>query len=214
MLAALAEHPSERQVTWLRAARSASEHLFATDVAALLARLRRARNLVFYTAPGGGASGSFVPRGPTTADVAALELTPDAHALVCGPEGFMADLGVALLAAGLPPDHVHTETFGAAARAGRRPHPPAHQPAVGVPVTFARSGLAVRWAPGQGTLLEVAGACDVPAAWSCRSGVCHRCQVALVAGAVAYDPAPLDPPPPGTVLICCTTPRSAVTLDL
>lgn len=214
MLADLAEDPSGAQVTWLQVVRSAAEHLFAHEVTALLAGVRHARSQVFYTAPGDETSGPFIPGRPTATDVEALHLTPDTHALLCGPAGFMADLSAALLAAGLTPDHVHTETFGAATSTGRPPHPPAHHPAIGVTVTFARSGLAVRWAPEHGTMLDLAEACDIPVSWSCRSGVCHRCQVALVNGAVAYDPTPLDPPPPGNVLMCSTTPRSAVTLDL
>jgi ferredoxin len=62
--------------------------------------------------------------------------------------------------------------------------------------------------------LEVAEACDVPANWSCRTGVCHRCETGLVAGAVTYDPAPLDPPADGYTLLCCARPSAPVTLDL
>jgi ferredoxin len=64
------------------------------------------------------------------------------------------------------------------------------------------------------SLLELAEACDVPADWSCRTGVCHRCETALVDGAVDYEPEPLDPPAAGHVLACCARPRTAVTLDL
>jgi ferredoxin len=64
------------------------------------------------------------------------------------------------------------------------------------------------------SLLEVAEACDVPTSWSCRTGVCHRCENALVSGVLAYDPEPLDPPAPGNVLLCCSRPTTAVTLDL
>jgi hypothetical protein len=54
-------------------------------------------------------------------------------------------------------------------------------------VSFARSGLDVRWGPPFQSLLELAEACDVPVRWSCRTGVCHNCETALVAGAVSYQ---------------------------
>ncbi len=49
-------------------------------------------------------------------------------------------------------------------------------------MTFARSGLTVRWPRTQASLLELAEACDVPTRWSCRSGVCHTCVTPLLAG--------------------------------
>jgi hypothetical protein len=35
-----------------------------------------------------------------------------------------------------------------------------------------------------------------------------------MSGAVAYDPAPVEPPAAGDVLICCARPRGDVVLDL
>jgi len=64
------------------------------------------------------------------------------------------------------------------------------------------------------SLLEFAEACDVPVKWSCRTGVCHMCESALIGGSVRYDPEPLDPPAEGNVLICCTRPETEVELDL
>jgi ferredoxin len=63
-------------------------------------------------------------------------------------------------------------------------------------------------------LLELAEACDVPARWSCRTGVCHTCECALIGGAVDYHPAPLEPPAGGNLLICCSQPSGEVEIDL
>ena len=60
----------------------------------------------------------------------------------------------------------------------------------------------------------LAEACDVPADWSCRTGVCHRRESGLVDGSVAYEPEPLDAPAEGQVLLCCSRPRGPVTIDL
>jgi ferredoxin len=81
-------------------------------------------------------------------------------------------------------------------------------------VSLARSGLDVRWRPEFASLLELAEACDVPVRWSCRTGVCHTCETALVAGTVSYRPDPVDAPAGGNVLICCSQPEGDVVIDL
>jgi ferredoxin len=105
-------------------------------------------------------------------------------------------------------------TPGVAAATRRTPHLPAGLPGSGALVSFARSGLSVRWGPTFHSLLELAEACDVPVRWSCRTGVCHTCETALVAGTVSYRPDPIDTPADGNVLICCSRPEGDVVIDL
>lgn len=81
-------------------------------------------------------------------------------------------------------------------------------------MSFARSGVSVRWRADDQSLLELAEACAVPVRWSCRAGVCHNCETGLISGAVSNDPDPLDPPLAGNVLICCSRPSEDVVLDL
>ena len=97
-------------------------------------------------------------------------------------------------------------------RHARRTHRP-EQPGSGPTIEFARSNLAVPWSSDYASLLEFAEACDVPVRWSCRTGVCHNCETALISGTVDYDPDPVEPPADGSALICCsgrtrTCPRS------
>jgi ferredoxin len=54
----------------------------------------------------------------------------------------------------------------------------------------------------------------VPAGFGCRTGVCHPCQGSLVSGEVSYQVEPLEPPPAGQALLCCSHPRGDVALDL
>jgi ferredoxin len=96
----------------------------------------------------------------------------------------------------------------------RPPHPPAGHAGDGPLVLFGRSNLSVRWDPSFGSLLDLAEACDVPAGFGCRTGVCHACESGLVSGEVDYQYDPLEPPPPGQVLLCCTQPRGDLALDL
>ncbi|WP_249938556.1 2Fe-2S iron-sulfur cluster-binding protein [Streptomyces mirabilis] len=96
---------------------------------------------------------------------------------------------------------------------GPAPHQPAGPPGSG-PEAFARSGLTVPWNDAQESLLELAEACDVPVQWSCRTGVCHTCELALMSGTVNYSPDPVEPPAEGNILICCSKPAGGIVLDL
>jgi ferredoxin-NADP reductase/MOSC domain-containing protein YiiM len=225
MLHALAGAKSGRDIWWLHGARSRADEPFADEAAALLAGLPSAHREICFSHPGPGdvQGRDYQTAGRLTAGVlAGLDLPKDAEAYLCGPTAFMADISAALAANGLQAARIRTEVFGAgpsitpgiAPVAARRPHPPAGQPGNGPLVAFARSDLSVRWGPGYASLLEFAEACDVPVRWSCRAGVCHTCESTLVSGAVRYDPAPVDDPAEGNVLICCSQPSQDLVLDL
>lgn len=223
MLHALAAAGSTRDVRWLHTTRSSTEHAFAAEAHELLAGLPHARENVYYTAedPAPGTPG--VQRGRLDlAALAALDLPADATAYVCGPAAFMTAMREALTGLGLAPERVHSELFGTlpAINPGitdvvrATPHPPVTRPGTGPQVTFARSGLTVPWSDEYPNVLEFAEACDVPTRWSCRTGVCQTCVTPLLAGTVSYEPEPLEPPPSGTTLVCCTRPDTDLVLDL
>ena len=146
----------------------------------------------------------------------------DAEFYLCGPTSFLSSLTVALREWGVTASRVHTEIFGPGVHATpgiadaprRPPHLPAGNPGFGPQVSFARSGLAVRWDPKFESLLELAEACDVSVKWSCRTGVCHTCECSLIGGGVEYRPDPVDAPAEGNILICCSQPRVDVEIDL
>ena len=131
-------------------------------------------------------------------------------------------IGAALTARGVAPERVATEAFGAVAvhasgivTAGERtPHAPDGPPGTGPAVTFARSKLAVAWDDRYRSLLDLAEACDVPVGFGCRNGDCHNCESTLLDGAITYSPDPLEPPPDGRILVCCSRPTSSLALDL
>jgi ferredoxin-NADP reductase/MOSC domain-containing protein YiiM/ferredoxin len=223
MLHALAAAGSTRDVRWLHTTRSGAEHAFAAEAHELLADLPHARENVYYTAedPAPGTPG--VRRGRLDrAALAALDLPAGATAYVCGPAAFMTAMQEVLTELGLAPERVHSELFGTlpAINPGitdvvrATPHPPATRPGTGPQVTFARSGLTVPWSDEYPNVLEFAEACDVPTRWSCRTGVCQTCVTPVLAGTVGYEPEPLEPPPPGTVLVCCARPGTDLVLDL
>ena len=96
----------------------------------------------------------------------------------------------------------------------RPPHPPEGPSATGSVVLFGRSDLRVAWDDRYGSLLELAEACDVPVSFSCRTGVCGSCESGVLSGSVEYTTEPLDPPPEGRALLCCSRPVSELTLEL
>jgi ferredoxin-NADP reductase/MOSC domain-containing protein YiiM len=226
MLDSLVSESTSREVWWLHAARCGAEHAFAGDARLLVARLARGHLHVRYSrpAPGDALGRDYDAPGHLSADaVAELGVPRESDFFLCGPPGFMTDVSAGLIAWGVAPARVHTELFGPAdlrapavvsGRPRRLPHQPPGPPGAGPEVVFTRSGLTVRWDDRFDSLLELAEACDVPARWSCRMGVCHTCECGLVDGEVAYDPQPLTPPAKGDALTCCGHPRGDVALEL
>ncbi len=225
MLHALAAARSSRDVWWLHGSRRRADEPFAAESRALLAALPNGHRDICYSSPGPDdvQGRDYDTAGRLSAPVlAALDLPGDADAYLCGPPAFMADMSAALAAEGIQAGRIRTEVFGPdpaitpgiAPVAARRPHQPAGEQGSGPLVAFARSDLSVRWGSGYASLLELAEACDVPVRWSCRTGVCHTCETAVMSGTVSYSPDPVDDPADGDVLICCSQPRGDLVLDL
>ena len=222
MLHVLAAEPSARPVWCVYGARNGSEHPFADEAQALLGQLPDAHRIVCYSHPR-PQDRNFDVAGRVTADVLDQAGVPaDADVYLCGPVPFMHDVAAALTARGGAPGRIRQEIFGPTdpitpgivGAPKRAAHPPPGQPGPGPLISFSRSNLSIAWDPAFASLLELAEACDVPVRFSCRSGVCHTCQTGLVSGEVRYRPDPLEPPEPGSVLICCSQPAGEVTLDL
>jgi ferredoxin-NADP reductase len=225
MLHALAAARSSQDIWWLHGARRRADEPFAVESRALLAELSSSHRHICYSSPGPRdiQGRDYDTAGRLSAPVlAALKLPRDADAYLCGPPAFMADVSAVLAAAGIQAARIRTEVFGAepaitpgiAPAAARRPHPPVGQPGRGPLVAFARSDLNARWDPDYTSLLEFAEACDVPARWSCRTGVCHTCETTVLSGTVGYAPDPVDDPTDGSALICCSQPCDDLILDL
>jgi len=225
MLHALAASRSSREVWWLYGARSAAEHPFAREARELATVLPRARSFVAYSRPGPGdrLGDNYDAAGRLSLEVLQrLGVPRQADFYLCGPPAFLHSFNRDLRTWGVKSGQLHQEVFGPeeggtpgiSMTPARAPHPPAGAAGPGPMVSFARSGLDVPWNPAYQSLLEFAEACDVSVRWSCRTGVCHSCECALIGGSVQYDPQPLEPPTQGNVLICCARPQTIVELDL
>jgi ferredoxin-NADP reductase/MOSC domain-containing protein YiiM len=225
MLHALAAETSTREIWWLYGTRNGREHPFAEEVRGLLEGLANHRSIICYSSPDLQDRPGIDFNSAGRMDVRILkqlDLPRDADFYICGPSTFMSDLTDGLAARGIAPDRIHTEMFGTgpsntpgiAPSQHPAPHVPTGAPGSGPMVSFARSGLNVRWGSSFQSLLELAEACDVPVRWACRTGVCHTCETGLVAGTVGYRPDPLDAPADGNLLICCSQPKGDVVIDL
>jgi ferredoxin-NADP reductase/MOSC domain-containing protein YiiM len=225
MLHALVAEASTREIWWLYGTRNGGEHPFAEETRGLLKALAHRHSHICYSSPDPGDRPKVdfdAPGRLSTRVLQELDLPRNADFYICGPSTFMSDLTAGLAALGVAPDRIHTEMFGAgpsitpgiAASPRQPPHLPAGPPGSGPMISFARTGLNVRWGSSFQSLLELAEACDVPVRWACRTGVCHTCETGLVAGKVGYRPDPVDAPADGNLLICCSQPAGDVVIDL
>lgn len=216
---------STREVWWCYGARSGAEHPFAAEVRELVNKLPHSHSFVAYSNPRGEdrLGQDFDSSGHL--DLSSLrqhQLPKDADFYLCGPAGFLHDFTADLKSWGVSDACIHSEIFGAesskapgiVAASSVSPHPPGGSVGNGPKISFSRSGLTVQWDSRYRSFLELAEACDVPVRWSCRMGVCHACASALIDGTTSYAPEPLDRPAEGNILICCSTPLTAVELDL
>jgi ferredoxin-NADP reductase/MOSC domain-containing protein YiiM len=225
ILHALAAEASTREIWWLHGARNGREHPFVEETRSLLKVLPNSHRHIRYSAPNPDDRPHVDFDAIGRLNMQALDelnLPRNGDFYVCGPSTFMTDLTAGFTAWGVAPSGIHTEIFGArpsntpgvSATPRRMPHLPVGILGSGPLVSFVRSGLSVRWAPQFESLLELAEACDVPVRWACRTGVCHTCETALMEGTVIYHFNPLDPPPRGNALICCSRPKSNIAIDL
>jgi len=225
MLHALAAEKSTRQVWWLFGARNRYDHPFAQESRDLVQLLPHSRSRILYSRPGSDDRKGFDFDGTGRLRVSVLDefgVPRDADFYLCGPPTFLQDLSAGLATWGVVSNRVHKEIFGPgesmtpgiSVEPVRAVHAPAGPAGDGPQVSFARSGLTVRWDAKYQNLLELAEACDVSVRWSCRTGVCHNCESGLISGSVKYDPEPLEPPAAGNALICCSRPREDTVIDI
>ncbi|HSU36546.1 MAG TPA: MOSC and FAD-binding oxidoreductase domain-containing protein [Propionibacteriaceae bacterium] len=225
ILHALHDSHSTREIWWLHGARNRAEHAFAQEARSLIAAMPTAHSRIWYSRPDldDRLGTDYDELGHLSGNAIAATGAPlDGEFYLCGPTGFLTAVRTGLDALGVPSSRVHTETFGALApispgivpQAVRPPHPPTGTAGDGPLVSFVRTGLNVHWSDAYGSVLELAEACDVPVRWSCRTGVCHTCETALLEGTVAYTPEPLEPAATGNLLVCCSQPRTDLAVDL
>lgn len=115
LLHELAEEGGERPVWFIHGASDGARHVLSKETRDLADR-RQAVTLHFaYSSPGDDDTlgRDFDSEGRIDGQlVTALVDAPDAHYLLCGPTEFMAGIQDALECNGVPPENIHTESFG------------------------------------------------------------------------------------------------------
>jgi len=113
------------------------------------------------------------------------------HAFVCGPHGVNDEAEAALLAAGVPAEHIHIERFGIPVPAGAAP---AKQQvlagdAADAKIVIVRDGISreIEFHAEQGNILDAAAEAGLEVPFSCKSGVCCTCRAKLIEGKVRME---------------------------
>ena len=190
MLHALASDASPRDVWWLYGARNRNEHPFAKEARGLLQALARGQSHIVYSKPEPEDQLGLDYDSPGHLSIPLLDrlgIARNADFYLCGPPSFLRSFKAGLNEWGVGSTRIHAEVFGpeesitpGIAPSSRPPaHLPSGTPGLGPQISFARSGLTVPWHPRFSSLLELAEACDIPTRWSCRTGVCHTCEISV-----------------------------------
>lgn len=115
---------------------------------------------------------------------------PVDQAYVCGPHAMNDEVEAALLAAGLPAQHIHVERFGLPPALAAAPLPQALPgDAATARVRIVRDGVTreIAWAAGDTHILAAATRAGMNLPFSCTSGVCATCRARVLEGEVRMD---------------------------
>ncbi len=116
----------------------------------------------------------------------ALQSLPDDDCdyFLCGPNAWMEELRTGLLAASVPENRIHWESFGSVSNPVTLPD---EKLGTSLSVSFAASGVDAQWNSADHSLWELAREHQVDIPSGCLSGVCGCCRVKLLSGQVTYD---------------------------
>ena len=224
MLHALAA--TERKAFFIHACDHGDVHALRDEVTAIAASRPGIRAHFCYRFPTDEdkAAGYHHSEGVVTRELLQQLLPLDDYDFyLCGPSPFMQAVHSVLRGLGVPRQRIAYEFFGPAtlleaptetAPAELPPTAPAIVSDGALTVEFRKSGRTAVWDATAESLLAFAEDQGLSPEFSCRAGICGTCKSHLVSGEVAYFEEPLDEPPPGDVLLCCSKPRGSIVLDL
>ncbi len=224
MLNAIVEAGSTRPVWFLHGSRNSREHVMGAHVRQAAEENSNVQIHIRYSRP---SSQDIVGRDYDEAGYVDIDLvkrlvpSKDVDFYLCGPTPFMKSLFEGLLAWGVSEPRIHYEFFGpASALKERAKVAPAKRAAEvaecceDIEVSFSKSSVKANWNPSLESILDLAEANGLSPDYSCRSGICHTCICELEEGEVEYVLEPLEPPDEGSVLICCSKPKTNVVVGI
>ncbi len=213
MLNSIVAANSPRETWLLYGIRSDRDYIMRTELEAVATSHPNIHLHIFYSRPSGEMDDPGVHSGRINLGAMRRLMSSNAHDFyVCGPPSMMASVTGDLAAWGVPADRVHTEAFGPAT-VKQSVRGPANQPACGIDVMFARSGVAALWSRCNSPLLVLAEEHSVAIDFGCRAGSCGTCVTRLLSGSVRYLHEPNAPLQGGEILPCIAVPAEPLSLD-
>ena len=224
MLNAIVDDGATRVTWFIHGARSSREHAMGEHVRQVAREHTNIHTHIRYSSPlSADREGvHYDDRGYVDIELV-TRLVPDRERdfYVCGPTPFMRSMFDGLLDWGVPETQIHYEFFGPASALDTRAKlatpkrlAEASECCNELTVTFATSGKTANWNPSFDSILDLAEANGLSPDYSCRSGICHTCLTRLEEGEVDYVLEPLDMPDEGSVLICCSRPKTNVVVSI
>ncbi|PTT88880.1 oxidoreductase [Pseudomonas sp. HMWF031] len=221
---------SSRPVYFIHACENGAVHAFRDEVLSLASRRPGISVHFCFRNPDADdqANDVFHSQGLVSRDTLQQLLPLDDYDIyLCGPRLFMQANWRLLRSLGIAGERIHYEFFGPATILEEDDVIPVTSsiPAVTEPKTpigttegapiveFLPTGTRVVWNQNCQSLLELAEEAGLTPPFNCRAGLCNTCQVTLREGSVEYFETPLDTPEDGNILLCCTRPTTAVTVD-
>ncbi len=224
MLNAIVDAGSKRPTWFIHGSRNSREHAFGDHVRRIAEENSNIHDHIRYSRPlpEDIVGSDYDDEGHVDIELVKRLLgKKDFDFYLCGPAPFMKSLFNGLLAWGVLESRIHYEFFGPASALTERAKVATAKRAAEVSqcceeteVTFSKSGVKANWNPSFESILDLAEANGLSPDYSCRSGICHTCKCTLEEGEVEYVQEPLDLPEKGSVLICCSRPRTNVVVDV
>ena len=209
MANALANTGSKRECWFFFGARNGADHIHREE----LEQLRKFDNIqmhVCYSRPR-PEDKDYQHEGRVSVELFKKLLPSNNYEYyLCGPGPFMKSITDDLKTWGVPDNAVFFEAFGPATV--KKAAAPPTASAVGVKVTFGKSGKTCDWQPGL-TVLELADAAGIRIEAGCRAGSCGTCVVAIKSGSVEYLQKTEAQPEEGSCLTCICRPKTDLVLD-
>lgn len=144
------------------------------------------------------------------------------HFYLCGPSSLLANMVPALQTWGVPPERIHFESFGPSSLPEARTtgsaiavsNDSATDTSLSCSVYFRRSNKRLTWTHHSGNLLDFAEANGITVDSGCRSGNCGSCSTAIAQGETRYLRPPQFKTDSGVCLLCISTPKTDLALEV
>jgi ferredoxin-NADP reductase len=208
----------DRPIWFVHGTRDGKFHAFRDEVRELAQQNPNLNVHFCYSRPIPEDEGHHHSVGYVNADLIKQLVEQEAEYFLCGSPSFMQSIMQGLKESGVPDSRVFFESFGKPMKAASQNQLPLAAVAEGVAeaeIVFTKSGKALNWKQGDGSILEFAEANDINPPFSCRAGICGTCMCKISSGEVAYQEEPTAAIEEGSVLICISQPGSfRVVLDI